>query len=60
VYRDIIVDRKSKYSVVALKITDVKDVKIKFKELISESFFRKATHNSYSYRVVQENGSIIE
>jgi putative IMPACT (imprinted ancient) family translation regulator len=59
-HRDIIIDRKSKYSVVAIKVTDIKDVKIKFKELISDPYFRKASHNSYSYRIVQENGSIIE
>jgi len=59
-YRDVIIDRKSKYSVVAFKISDSLDVKMHFKSLIKETYFRKATHNSYAYRVRQENGSIIE
>lgn len=59
-YRDVIVDRKSKYSVVAFKINDITEVKKHFKLLREETYFRKATHNSYSYRLKQTNGSIIE
>jgi len=59
-YRDIIIDRKSKYTVVAFQISSVDEVKSYFKQLQSESYFRKATHNSYAYRVSQENRSIIE
>lgn len=59
-YRDIIVDRKSKYSVVAFALRDITEVKVFFKELKQDSYFRKATHNTYAYRVKQENGSIIE
>ncbi len=59
-YRDVIVDRKSKYTVVAYKINSLKEVKDNFKQLKQESYFRKATHNTYAYRVKQENGSIIE
>lgn len=58
--RDIIVDRKSKYTLVAFKISRLEDVKELFKDLKTDSYFRKATHNSYAYRVRQENGSIIE
>lgn len=59
-YRDIIVDRKSKYTVVACKLDELSDVKKYFKKLSSETYFRKATHNSYAYRIKQENGSIVE
>lgn len=59
-YRDIIVDRKSKYTVVAFKLSSVDQVKLLFKDLTTESYFRKASHNSYSYRILQENGSVIE
>lgn len=59
-YHDIIIDRKSKYTVVAFRISDVSDVKLRFKELKADDYFRKASHNSYSYRVSQDNGSIIE
>ena len=59
-YRNFIIDRKSKYTVVAFKISEITDIKSKFKNLISDSYFRKASHNSYAYRIVQDNGSIIE
>lgn len=59
-YRDIIIDRKSKYSVVAFKISDLPEVKTLFKYLARDSYFRKASHNSYAYRITQKNGSIIE
>lgn len=58
--RDIIIDRKSKYTLVAFKISGLDEVKKYFKELKTDAYFRKATHNSYAYRVKQENGSIIE
>jgi len=58
--RDIIIDRKSKYTVVAFKLSHVDDVKTYFKELKTDKYFAKASHNSYAYRVMQENGSIIE
>jgi len=59
-YRDIIIDRKSKYSVVAYRISELDQVKLRYKELKTESYFAKATHNSYAYRVKQDNSSIIE
>jgi putative IMPACT (imprinted ancient) family translation regulator len=59
-YRDIIIDRKSKYTVVAFKISELTGVKTLFKQLTSDSYFRKASHNSYAYRLRQENGSVIE
>jgi len=59
-YRDVIIDRKSKYSIVAFKISSLSEVKEFFKILNQENYFRKATHNSYSYRIKQENGSILE
>jgi len=59
-HRDIIIDRKSKYSVVAYRVTELWDIKKYFKELTGESYFHRASHNSYAYRMYQENGSIIE
>jgi len=59
-YRDVIIDRKSKYSVVAIKVFSASEVKTQFKKLKQDSYFRKATHNTYAYRIRQENGSIIE
>jgi putative IMPACT (imprinted ancient) family translation regulator len=59
-YRDIIIDRKSKYTLVAFKVTEISEIKRYFKTLTNETYFRKASHNSYAYRVKQDNGSIIE
>lgn len=59
-YRDVIIDRKSKYTVVAIKISKLGDVKRLFKDLLSDPYFKKASHNSYAYRIIQENKSIIE
>lgn len=58
--KNIISDRGSKYSVVWIPVVDASDVKKAFAELKRESYFRKATHNSYAYRVKNEQGSIIE
>jgi len=30
------------------------------KEILRDKYFRKATHNTYAYRILQENGSILE
>ena len=59
-HRDIIIDRKSHYSVVAFHVETFEQVKKAFGELKKEDYFRKATHNSYAYRLRQENGSILE
>lgn len=59
-YRDIIVDRKSRYTITAFQVQSFDDVKKAFSELKEESYFQKATHNSYAYRLRQENGSILE
>jgi hypothetical protein len=30
------------------------------KELLKDDYFKKATHNSYAYRIKMENSSILE
>ncbi len=59
-YRDVIIDRKSKYTIVAYKVDSAEHVKEFFKQIKTESYFAKATHNSYAYRILQDNGSILE
>lgn len=59
-WRDIVVDRKSKYSLNVYRVDDVEQIKDIFKWLKKDSYYAKATHNSYAYRIVQENGSILE
>lgn len=60
IYKDIIIDRKSKYTVVWFTVKTKDEIKKKFSELKRDSYFRKATHNSYAYRITQENWSIFE
>lgn len=59
-YRDVIIDRKSKYTVSALKIENSDQVKPLFKKFQSQPEFRKATHNSYAWRVKESNGALSE
>jgi len=58
--KDVVVDRKSKYTVLWWSILSKTDADIFMKELLKDSYYRKATHNTYAYRVEQENGSILE
>ena len=58
--KDIIEDRKSKYSVTYKKVFLKDDVKSYFKSLQKEKFYKKATHNTYAYRILLEDGSILE
>lgn len=55
-----IVDRKSKYTTVWWYITKKEEVKSFIKDLLSDSYFKKATHNTYAYRILFENWSILE
>lgn len=60
VLKDLIIDRKSKYTLVASRVENKQKVDDMMKYLLKDSYFRKATHNSYAYRIQQENGSILE
>lgn len=59
-FRDIIVDRKSKYTVAAWKIEKLEEVKQFIFELNKDKYYKKSTHNTYAYRIKSENWSIIE
>jgi len=58
--KDIIEDRKSKYSVTYKKVFSKDDIKNYFHSLQKEKFYKKATHNTYAYRILVEDGSILE
>ncbi len=60
VLKDLIIDRKSKYTLVASFVAERKKVDDMMKFLLKDSYYQKATHNSYAYRIQQENGSILE
>lgn len=59
-FHDIIVDRKSRYSVSGWSVKNEEMLKKFMQNLKKDSYFEKATHNSYAYRIVSENGAIIE
>lgn len=60
ILKDIIIDRKSKYTVVYNYIESKQDLDDFIKIIKNDNYFKKATHNSYAYRILQENGSILE
>lgn len=59
IIKDIIIDRKSKYTIVVFKVNSKDDIKKCMNELLKDEYFRKATHNSYGFRI-EENNSLLE
>ncbi len=60
IFRDIIVDRWSKYTAVWWYVKSDKEVKDFMNYLLKDKYFQKSTHNSYAYRIKLENWSILE
>lgn len=60
IMQNVIIDRKSKYTAVLWFVTSKEEVDIFMKEILGDSYFRKATHNTFAYRIKLENGSILE
>ncbi len=60
IVQNVIVDRGSKYTVVWGFVESREEVQQFMKDILRDKYFRKATHNTYAYRVVQENWSILE
>lgn len=60
ILKDIIIDRKSKYTVVAWYIEKESDIKDFLAYIKKDSYFQKATHNSYAFRYKEESGVIVE
>jgi len=60
IMQNVVVDRKSKYTVVWWFVESKQDVADFMKELRRDKYFMKSTHNTYSYRIKLENGSILE
>lgn len=58
--KNIIEDRKSKYSATCKKITKIEDVKDFFAFINKYKFYKKANHNTYAYRIKLEDGSLLE
>ncbi|MGE4443937.1 MAG: YigZ family protein [Candidatus Altimarinota bacterium] len=60
ILKDIIIDRKSKYTLVGGYVESEKEVKEFMKFLKKDKYFMQSTHNSYAYRIKLENGSMLE
>ena len=60
IMQNVIIDRKSKYTVVGGYVESKEEVKIFISELLKDKYFRKSTHNTFAYRIKLENGSILE
>lgn len=60
IMQNVIIDRKSKYTVVGWYVESKEEVKIFISELLKDKYFRKSTHNTFAYRIKLENGSILE
>lgn len=60
ILKDVIIDRKSKYTVAYNHIESKQDLDDFLKLIKSDRYFKNATHNSYAYRILQENGSVVE
>ena len=60
ILQNVIIDRKSKYTVVWWFIESKQDIKEFLWDLLSDKYFKKATHNCYAYRIKLENWTILE
>lgn len=60
ILQNIITDRKSKYTVVWWYIREKDEIKPFIKELLKDKYFAKSTHNTYAYRIILENWSILD
>lgn len=59
-FREIIIDRGSKYTVVGAYVTSKQEVQDTMKYLLRDKYFQKSTHNTYAYRFYNEEKHIIE
>lgn len=60
IMQNVIIDRESKYSVVAWFVESKQDVDKFMKDILSDKYFQKSTHNIYAYRIKLESWSILE
>lgn len=60
ILKDVIIDRKSKYSVVLWYVESKNEVDNFMKDLLNDKYFQKSTHNTFAYRIKLENWSILE
>ena len=59
-FSDVIIDRKSHYTVTYGKVTSKEEIDTFMKNLKKDSYFAKASHNSYAYRLKESSWAILE
>lgn len=60
IFKDLIIDRRSRYTVVWWFVTSKQEVDDFIKYLKKDKYFQKSTHNTYAYRIKLDNGTILE
>ncbi len=60
ILQNVIVDRRSKYTVVWGYVGTKQEVADFVKELLKDKYFQKSSHNTYAYRIKLENWTILE
>lgn len=55
---NIITDRGSKYSVTVFEVHSEEEIKLALKELKRDKNYRKATHNTYAARYIQDSAVV--
>ncbi len=60
ILKNIIIDRKSKYTVIWFYVESKDEIKQNLSEILKDKYFAKATHNTYAYRIIQDNWVILE
>ena len=60
IMQNVIVDRGSKYTVVWWFVNSKEEVSAFMKDILRDKYFRKATHNTYAYRIEQDNWTVLE
>ncbi len=56
--KNVIEDRKSKFSGTFYKVGSVDEVKKIIKNLKQDKFYKKAAHNIYAYRILTDDGIV--
>lgn len=57
---NVIIDRKSKYTVVWWFVESKQDILNFMEEIMKDKYFQNSSHNSYAYRIKLENWSVLE
>jgi putative IMPACT (imprinted ancient) family translation regulator len=60
IMQNLIIDRKSKYTVTWGYVNSVDEVFEYMKDLLKDKYFQKSSHNTFAYRIKDQNWLILE